>query len=183
LGTGKQYHLTLGAYSGIARLLESEKTFYALMVIGPNNDDSDAQRFLSSFALTETNVDPQASGVVIDVPANSAELERIRTALPPEPWPRTAQPIMGGVLNGKAISLQVPEYPAEARTLHESGAVEVEIIIDEQGNVVWSEVLSGAASLRDAALAAARKSRFTPTRLMGQPVKVRGRILYNFVAR
>ena len=181
--SGKQFHVTLGEYSGVARFLETDKAFFALIVIGAEANDSDAQQFLSSFVMGETNADAQASGVIIDVPANSAELERIKTALPPEPWPKTTGPIMGGVLNGKATSLPVPKYPEAGRKNHDSGVVSVEIIIDEQGYVVWAEATEGPESLREAALAAAWKARFTPTRLMGQPVKVRGRIMYNFVAR
>jgi TonB family protein len=182
-GSGKQFNLMLGEYSGVARFLETDKAFFALIVIGAEANNSDVQQFLSSFVVGETNADAQASGVIIDVPANSAELERVKTALPPEPWPKTAGPIIGGVLNGKAADLPVPKYPDAARKNHESGIVSVEIIIDEQGNVVWAEASEGPESLRDAAVAAAWKARFTPTRLTGQPVKVRGRIMYNFVAR
>jgi len=182
-GLGKQYRITIGDYLGTARFLETDKAFYALMVIGGQVDDSDVQRFLSSFALTEGNTDSQSSGVIVDIPANAAELERLRTSLPPEPWPRTAGPIIGGVLNGKATSLPVPEYPKVARKAHESGTVEVEIIINEQGYVVWAQASDGPPNLKEAAVAAAWKARFTPTRLMGQPVKVRGRIIYNFVAQ
>jgi TonB family protein len=179
--SGNQFHVTLGEYSGVARFLETDKTFFALFVIGAEANDSDAQQFLSSFVMGPSNDDAKLSGVTIDIPANSAELERIKTALPPEPWPNAAAPISGGVLNGKATSLPVPEYPEAGRKNHDSGTVSVEIIIDEQGSVVWAEATEGPESLREAALAAAWKARFTPTRLTGQPVKVRGRILYNFV--
>ena len=180
--SGTQFHVTLGEYSGVARFLETDKAFFALFVIGAEANDSDTQQFLSSFVVGPSNDDAESSGVIIDIPANSAELERVKTALPPEPWPKTAAPISGGVLNGKATSLPVPEYPDAGRKNHDSGTVSIEIIIDERGYVVWAEATEGPESLRDAALAAAWKARFTPTRLMGQPVKVRGRILYNFVA-
>ena len=182
-GIVRQYHLKVGEYSGVARLLATEKAFYALMVIGAEADDAEVQRFLSSFTIGEANPSNQLSGVIVDVPTNSEAFKRISTELPPEPWPKTAGPIMGGVLNGKAVSLPVPPYPAAARKAHESGEVAVKIIIDETGNVIWAEVSDGSANLREAALSAAWKARFTPTRLMGQPVKVSGRIIYNFVAR
>ena len=54
---------------------------------------------------------------------------------PPKPTPPRA-PISGGVLNGKAISLPKPAYPAIARTAHASGTVVVQVLIDENGNVV-----------------------------------------------
>jgi TonB family protein len=180
-GIVRQYHLNVGEYPGVARFLGTEKAFYALMVIGAEQSDAEVQRFLSSFTIGEPNTHNQLSGVIVDIPTNSAELERVRSALPPEPWPRNGSPIIGGVLNGKAVSLPVPEYPEAARKAHDSGTVAVQIVIDETGNVIWAEASEGPASLRDAAVSAAWRARFTPTRLMGQPVKVTGRILYNFV--
>ena len=180
-GAGKQYHIKMEEYAGVARFLGTEKVFYALIVIGVDENDAEVQRFLSSFALGETNTSAQSSGVIVNSPTNSEAVERVRAALPPEPWPKTAGPIIGGVLNGVAISLPVPEYPKAARKAHAAGIVSVQILIDEQGYVISAEALDGPSSLRDAAVQAAWKARFTPTRLMGQPVKVNGRILYNFV--
>jgi TonB family protein len=180
-GTCKQYHIKLGEYSGIARFVGTDNAFYALMVIGSDKNGAQVQRFLSSFALGAANTNAELSGVILDTPANAAALERVRAALPPEPWPNTAGPIIGGVLNGKAFSLPVPEYPKAARKKGDSGAVTVKVLIDERGNVIWAEASEGPSTLREAAVAAAWKSRFTPTRLMGQPVKVRGVIIYNFV--
>jgi TonB family protein len=180
-GTGKQYHVKLGEYPGVARFVGTDNAFYALMVIGSDENGAEVQRFLSSFVLGAANTNAELSGVIFDTPANAAALERVRAALPPEPWSNTGGPIIGGVLNGKAISLPVPEYPKAARKKGDSGAVTVKVLIDERGNVIWAEASEGPLSLRAPAVAAAWKSRFTPTRLMGQPVKVRGVIIYNFV--
>ena len=54
---------------------------------------------------------------------------------PPKPTPPKA-PISGGVLNGKAVRLVQPPYPAIARSAHAAGQVRVQIVIDENGNVV-----------------------------------------------
>ena len=91
-------------------------------------------------------------------------------------------PIIGGVLNGKAIALPRPEYPTIARAAHASGTVAVQVLIDEEGNVVSAHAVSGHPLLQAAAVAAAREAKFSPTRLSGQPVKVTGVIQYNFVA-
>lgn len=88
--------------------------------------------------------------------------------------------INGGVLNGKAISLPLPETPAIARSAKASGTVAVNIVIDEDGNVISANVESGHPLLRAAAVAAAREAKFSPTRLSGQPVKVQGVVIYNF---
>jgi TonB family protein len=101
---------------------------------------------------------------------------------PPKPTPPKA-PISGGVLNGKAVRLVQPPYPAIARSAHASGQVRVQIVIDENGNVISAAPVSGHPLLQGAAVSAARASKFTPTKLSGQPVKVSGVIIYNFVAQ
>ena len=90
-------------------------------------------------------------------------------------------PISGGVLNGKARSLPKPSYPQIARAAHASGQVTVEILIDERGCVLTARALGGHPLLQSAAVQAARQACFSPTRLSGQPVKVKGVITYNFV--
>jgi TonB family protein len=88
--------------------------------------------------------------------------------------------VSGGVLNGKATSLVKPPYPAAARAVRAEGAVNVQVTIDEEGNVVSASAVSGHPLLRSAAVTAARASKFSPTRISGQPVKVTGVIVYNF---
>jgi len=89
--------------------------------------------------------------------------------------------ISGGVLNGKAQSLPIPAYPAAARAVGASGAVNVQVTIDEQGNVVSAAAVSGHPLLRQAAEQAARAAKFNATLLSGQPVSVTGVLVYNFV--
>jgi TonB family protein len=93
----------------------------------------------------------------------------------------TPRLISGGVLNGKAMSLPKPPYPPAARAVRASGAVTVQVLIDEQGNVVSANAVSGHPLLRAAAVQAARAATFSPTYLEGRPVKVSGVITYNFV--
>lgn len=89
--------------------------------------------------------------------------------------------ISGGVLNGKANSLPKPPYPPAARAVRASGAVSVQVLIDEVGNVVSANAVSGHPLLRSAAVEAARAAKFSPIFLAGVPVKVSGIITYNFV--
>ena len=91
-----------------------------------------------------------------------------------------ATPVSGGVLNGKAIRLPRPLYPAAARPLRASGSVNVEVVIDENGNVTSARAISGHPLLHSAAVQAAREAKFSPTTLSGQPVKVTGVIAYSF---
>ena len=100
---------------------------------------------------------------------------------PPPPPPKPSKPISKGVVNGSAISLPKPPYPAAARAVRAAGAVNVQVLIDENGNVVSASAVSGHPLLRQAAESAARGARFKPTLLSGQAVKVNGVIVYNFV--
>jgi TonB family protein len=96
------------------------------------------------------------------------------------PAGQTPKTLSGGVLNGKATNLVKPAYPAAAKAVRAEGAVNVQVTIDEEGNVISASAVSGHPLLRAAAVEAARASKFSPTRLSGQPVKVTGVIVYNF---
>jgi TonB family protein len=113
--------------------------------------------------------------------SHSANPERVSLANDGEaPAPRILKPVSGGVLNGKALSLPVPIYPQLAVRARTTGKVEVEVTVDENGKVISAQAISGSPALRDAAVDAARRARFSPTRLSGAPVKVIGLINYNF---
>jgi TonB family protein len=98
---------------------------------------------------------------------------------PPAPKP-LLRPLSGGVLNGKALDLPTPNYPEVARRLRITGLVQVDVIVDENGKVISAKVVSGPGSLREVALQAALRARFSPTKLSGQSVKISGQINYNF---
>jgi TonB family protein len=95
----------------------------------------------------------------------------------------SSAPIIGGILNGKARSLPQPSYPAIAKAARASGNVAVEILIDERGCVQSARALSGHPLLQAAAVEAARQACFAPTRLSGQPARVKGTLSYNFTIR
>ena len=96
------------------------------------------------------------------------------------PAPVTSKPVSGGVLNGKAVHLPKPQYPANARRIGAYGVVTVEVMLDEEGRVTSARAVEGNIALRQSAVAAARLARFTPTVLSGKPVKVTGIINYKF---
>lgn len=100
---------------------------------------------------------------------------------PPSAVPRPIlKPVSGGVLNGIAVSLPPPVYPETAKRMRTAGLVTVDVVLDETGKVVSATATSGPPMLRDAAVQAALKARFSPTKLSGQPVKVSGTINYKF---
>ena len=90
--------------------------------------------------------------------------------------PPARAPIAGGILNGKAIYLPLPEAP----TGDAAGTVIVQVLVDEQGSVISARAVSGPAQLHHNAVTAARLARFSPTMLMGEQVKVTGTLVYNF---
>jgi TonB family protein len=92
--------------------------------------------------------------------------------------------VTAGIVNGKARTLPKPEYPKDARKAKLSGTVKVQVLIDEAGRVISAKAISGLENveLRIAAETAARRATFSPTLLNGQPVKVSGTIVYNFIA-
>lgn len=200
---GREYKVVIGDLAGTAHMYTTRKRFYAVVMLNTKKDDKLAERFLSSLVLPEKIV-PSANAAV--VPPGRAEVTKpgndeksdetkkpdgVATAgdakpgesTAPEKAPGERAPISGGVLNGKAIYLPQPEYPPIAAQAKAAGNVAVQVLIDEAGTVISAHAVSGHPLLQAAAVAAARQARFSPTSLMGEPVKVNGVINYNFVAR
>src|SRR5437667_4017992 len=98
------------------------------------------------------------TGSIISAPA---KVEIKDEPPPPPPKPTPHAPISGGVMNGKAIHLVQPDYPAVAKSAHAAGQVKVQILVDENGNVLSASVVSGHPLLVAAALSAARASKCT----------------------
>lgn len=110
------------------------------------------------------------SGMII---YNFAELEKAE--------PLTTMPLSGALNQDAALQPQV-EYPAAALGVRAEGVVTVSITIDEEGNVISAKAVSGHPLLRAAAVKSARKLKFAPTILQGEPYKVTGMLTFNFVA-
>jgi TonB family protein len=86
----------------------------------------------------------------------------------------------GDLLQGSATKRVEPAYPPLAKTARVTGAVVVEVTVDEEGKVIAARAISGHPLLKDAAVNAARAWIFTPTTLSGTPVKVIGTLTFNF---
>jgi len=150
-----------------------------------------------------TNKQPAVNKAAQSVPAASMSGDRLSAGTPvevkntlpstsspsvvldSEPPPTSApkpilRPVSGGVLNGAATFLPPPMYPETAKRMRTSGVVTVEVVIDENGKVISANAANGPSTLREAAIQAALRARFSPTKLSGQPVKVFGTISYRF---
>jgi TonB family protein len=130
------------------------------------------------------------SGLSVYVPGMSeADRQRYRnipSRFPPptvitDTNPPPKAQVSGGVLNGRALKMVKPAYPSEAHKAGASGTVEVKVVFDEAGKVIWARATSGHPLLRKACEDAAWQTTFQPTAISGKPVKVIGIVLYNFV--
>ena len=86
-----------------------------------------------------------------------------------------------GVMAAALLYKVQPQYPDIARTMHLAGTVYLRAIISTDGTVRQLEVISGNPILANPALQAARRWRYQPTRLNGEPVEVETFITVNFV--
>jgi TonB family protein len=131
----------------------------------------DGRRVVSKAILTIDFSDPQrktkAGKVTKLMVVGDADIENQRAA--------------GGVLNGKAISLPRPVYPAAARAVRAAGSVQVQVLLLEDGTVWSAEAVSGHPLLQASSVNAACGARFSPILLEGRPVRVSGIITYNFL--
>jgi TonB family protein len=84
------------------------------------------------------------------------------------------------VLREAAINLPMPEYPPDASRERPSGKVEVQVVVNEKGEVGSARAISGNSPLHHAAERAARNARFSPAKLSSDPTKVSGVISYDF---
>lgn len=85
-----------------------------------------------------------------------------------------------------SISRRVmPEYPDRARRMNMQGQVVVQLVVDVSGNPQQCAIYSSdpAGVFDDAALAAARRTRFLPGKVHGQPVNTIVLIPYQFTLR
>jgi TonB family protein len=111
------------------------------------------------------------SGVPVEVPIGATQ--------PTEP-PAKAVRQSPGVVMGSAIKKVDPVYPSTARSAGQSGAVKVEVSINERGDVISARALSGPALLQGAAISAARAWKFKASTLGGVPVTTTTTIVFNF---
>ena len=85
-----------------------------------------------------------------------------------------------GSLIDKATQKISPTYPQVAKTQRITGMVKVYLVVDETGTVASIQKTSGPSLLQQAAVEAARRWKFRPTMVDGQPVRVVGFINFNF---
>lgn len=96
------------------------------------------------------------------------------------PAERSRGPLHSGVLNSKVLNELSPVYPQKAKDQNIQGRVEVELLVNGDGEVIFANPLSGPEELWAESVKTAVHVRLTPTRLAGKPVHVAGRIILDF---
>lgn len=160
-----------------AAILSDKLGFHTLASSYKNQAERLLQRYpdLSGFVPAGSTADQRRYDEIKS--AFRRNVPTITSDTNPQPEAR----VSGGILNGKALDLIAPTYPRAARDAGVSGTVEVRIVFDEAGKVIWAKATSGHPDLRQAAEDAAWKTKFPPTILSGQAVRTSGILLYRFV--
>jgi periplasmic protein TonB len=91
---------------------------------------------------------------------------------PPMGKPSAPLRVGGRIRPPRAIVKTHPEYPTLARQARIQGQIQIDAILDEQGNVVDMKIVSGPALLQQAALDALKKWKYEPTYLNDRPISV-----------
>jgi periplasmic protein TonB len=103
---------------------------------------------------------------------------------PPKPAAKKTVYRVGGDVKPPRELLKVPPvYSAIARMAHVEGTVEIDAIIDENGNMVQARAVSGPGLLIASALEAVMKWKYEPTHLDGTPVPIEMRVTVHFSLR
>jgi len=84
------------------------------------------------------------------------------------------------VAMARALKKVPPEFPAAARQLNLTGTSEVQVTVNESGDVVDAKVLKGNAIFSANAMAAARQWKFTPLNKDGNAVQFTSVLVFNF---
>ena len=99
----------------------------------------------------------------------------------PQPlFPFVAVPVSQGVTGGRLTHKVEPIYPSEARLQQVEGAVVLDALIGEDGNVHGVKVTSGSPLLAKAAANAVKQWRYQPFQLNGRPVALHNQITIQF---
>ena len=93
---------------------------------------------------------------------------------------RRRGPVHSGVLNSKVVSKVLPTYPMKAKDKALEGTVEIQILVNEDGEVIFANPLSGPEELWAESVKAAVTAQFSAFTLAGNPAKREGRLIYDF---
>ena len=96
------------------------------------------------------------------------------------PEEKQRRPVISGVLNLLVLNELSPVYPEKAKAQKIKGRVEVELLVNEDGEVIFANPLSGPEELWAESVRTSVMARFQPLSLAGQPAKRTGRLILDF---
>jgi TonB family protein len=88
--------------------------------------------------------------------------------------------VRSGVISGRVLELPRPSKPTIAKEAKAHGSVSVKVEVGEDGQVARILAVAGHPLLQQAAVEAALKTRFAPTKFNGTLIKIQGSLVYNF---
>ncbi|MBN8721280.1 MAG: energy transducer TonB, partial [Acidobacteria bacterium] len=124
-------------------------------------------------------LDPLSADIVAAPPPPPVQKVVEKKEIAPSPEPKIIRR-SEGIIRGNATVRITPSYPMVARNAAIQGEVVVEIVIDENGNVISSQIISGHSLLQQTCLVTAKEWKFNPTLLNNKPVKVQGTLTFRF---
>jgi hypothetical protein len=108
----------------------------------------------------------------------------------PTPDPRTWDgkahgPVHVGIFNPKISNLEefikaIENVPSKPTDNTITGRVEIQLLVNEDGEVIFTNPLSGPEALWADCVKAAVGARFPPMKLEGKPIQQEGRIIFDF---
>jgi len=129
---------------------------------------------------------PSVAGMQGGVPGGVGDILGGAVTGPPPPPPTAAERpkgpirITSGMKEPRLLYEPPVVYSPIARQAHVSGSVIIEAIIDEQGNVIQVQAISGPPLLLESAMKAVAGRKYEPTILDGQPVAIRLNVRVDF---
>ncbi len=151
----------------------------------PRSADTEEDRTLAS-AAPPPRTENSSEEIAAPDPSEMISQMQGGAALPqavvnPQPvFPFVAVPVSRGVTGGRITHRIDPVYPSDARLQRIEGAVVLDILVGEDGNVREVQVTSGPPLLARAAAQAVKRWRYEPFELNGKPVAIHNQITIQF---
>jgi TonB family protein len=191
-----------GVYSSMKSFDTAIADFTQVIENLPKNTNALASRGFayestSKFELAESDyakaadLEPENENAKAGLMRVRAEIKKIAEKAKPVPAPPVEVKALpkpefvaaGTLTEANAVRMVKPIYSQFASRSNISGKVVVEVTLDESGNVTEAKAVSGPQMLRSDSEDAARRSKFKPFLFENVPMKAKGTITYNFVAK
>ncbi len=166
-------------YERMGELANAMADYKKAIELDENNEAAKAnlkrlQDEIAKIEALKIEADEKAKADAAAAAAQKAAEERAAVVPAPEFLP------VGTLTSSNAIRMAMPQYPAIAARSRIEGRVTVEVELNEKGDVVKADAISGPQMLRGPAEDAAKRSKFKPYNYNGTPTKAKGSIVYNF---